>query len=94
MLKEACPSGQLLTPPARLAAVGNRLGVLVQAIKIVRAPLDSFYASLSDEQKANFDAIGPQRTAEIEAPNADPSQHGYRVGRVGPLIHHFMSLVR
>jgi hypothetical protein len=90
MLKSSCPSGQLLTPPARLTAVGDRLGVLLEAIKIVRAPLESFYASLSDEQKANFDAIGPQRTAEIEA----PTHHGYRVGRIDALIHHFMSLAR
>jgi hypothetical protein len=94
LLKASCPSGQLLTPPARLAAVGDRLGVLLQAIKIVRAPLNSFYASLSDEQKANFDAIGPQRTAEIEAPYADPTQHLHRVDRVGALIHHFISRVR
>jgi len=94
MLKASCPSGQLLAPPARLAAVGDRLGVLLEAIKSVRTPLESFYASLSDEQKANFDAIGPQRTAEIEGPDSDPSHHGHRVGRIGALIHHFMSLAR
>jgi hypothetical protein len=75
MLQASCPSGQLLTPPARLAAVGDRLGVLLQAIKVVRAPLESFYASLSDEQKANFDAIGPQRAADT-----DPSRDGHRAG--------------
>jgi hypothetical protein len=94
LLKASCPSGQLLTPPARLAAVGDRLGVLLQAIKIVRPPLESFYASLSDEQKADFDAIGPQRTAEIEAPYADPSHHVHRIGRIGALIHELTSLAR
>jgi hypothetical protein len=92
LLKASCPSGQLLTPPARLAAVGDRLAVLLQAIKIVRPPLESFYASLSDEQKANFDAIGPRRTAEIEAPYADASHRVHPIGRIGALIDHFMSL--
>jgi hypothetical protein len=94
LLKASCPSGQLLTPPARLTAVGNRLGVLLQAIKIVRPALDSFYSSLSDEQKANFDAIGPQRTAEIETPYADPNHHARQVGRIGALIDQFTSLAQ
>jgi hypothetical protein len=79
LLKASCPNGQLLTPPARLAAVGDRLGVFLQAIEIVRPALESFYESLSDEQKANFDAIGPQRTAELEAPYADPSRHAHQI---------------
>jgi hypothetical protein len=29
----------------------------------VRAALDSLYATLSDEQKAQFEAIGPRRTS-------------------------------
>jgi hypothetical protein len=29
----------------------------------VRPALENFYATLSDEQKAQFEAIGPKRTA-------------------------------
>ncbi len=61
MLKAACPTENALTPPARLAAVGTRLDAMLQAVKMVRSALDAFYASLGDEQKANFDAIGPRR---------------------------------
>lgn len=63
MLKEACAPDEALTPPARLAAVGKRLDTMLQAVKTVRAALDGFYGSLNDEQKAGFDAIGPQRAS-------------------------------
>jgi hypothetical protein len=36
---------------------------MLQAVKMVRAELNSLYNSLSDEQKAQFDAIGPRRAA-------------------------------
>ena len=52
-----------MTPPARLAAIGKRLDTMLQAVKQVRAALEDFYATLSDEQKAQFEAIGPRRSA-------------------------------
>ena len=64
MLKEACQPKEALTPPARLAAVGKRLDTMLQAVKTVRTALDGFYASLNDEQKAGFDAIGPERARD------------------------------
>jgi hypothetical protein len=36
---------------------------MLEAVKLVRSALDNFYATLSDEQKAQFEAIGPRRTA-------------------------------
>jgi hypothetical protein len=63
MLKTSCQADDALTPPARLAAVGKRLDTMLQAVKLVRSVLDDFYATLSDEQKAQFEAIGPQRSA-------------------------------
>jgi hypothetical protein len=66
MLKEACLPEEALTPPARLAAVGKRLDTMLQAVKTVRAALDNFYGSLNDEQKASFDAIGPQRASTTD----------------------------
>jgi hypothetical protein len=35
----------------------------------VRSALDDFYGTLSDEQKAQFEAIGPQRTASSDQPD-------------------------
>jgi LTXXQ motif family protein len=63
-LAASCPSELPTTPPARLAAVSKRLDVMLQAVKSVRVALDNFYADLSDEQKAQFDKIGPSRTAQ------------------------------
>jgi LTXXQ motif family protein len=62
-LKAACQAADAMTPPARLAAIGKRLDALLDAVKSVRAALEDFYATLTDEQKAQFEAIGPRRSA-------------------------------
>jgi len=36
---------------------------MLQAVKLVKAALEDFYATLSDEQKGQFEAIGPRRTS-------------------------------
>jgi LTXXQ motif family protein len=69
MLKTSCQADDAVTPPARLAAVGKRLDTMLQAVKMVRSALDDFYRTLSDEQKAQFEAIGPQRTASSDQPD-------------------------
>jgi LTXXQ motif family protein len=61
LLKVACEGVDAATPPARLAATARRLDVMLQAIRSVRKALDDFYATLSDEQKAQFEGIGRQR---------------------------------
>ena len=63
MLKTACQPADVITPAARLDAVAKRLDTMLQAVKSVRTALDDFYATLSDEQKAQFEAIGPRRTS-------------------------------
>lgn len=69
MLKTSCQADDAVTPPARLAAVGKRLDTMLQAVKLVRSALDDFYGTLSDEQKAQFEAIGPRRTALSDQPD-------------------------
>jgi LTXXQ motif family protein len=68
MLKGSCPADDAMTPPARLAVAGKRLDTMLQAVKLVHAALEDFYATLSDEQKAQFEAIGPRRTSELVRP--------------------------
>ena len=66
-LRASCPAqtgGE--TPPARLDTMNNRLDAMVQAVKTVRPTLDTFYASLSDEQKAQFNAMGQQNSTPQE----------------------------
>jgi hypothetical protein len=60
MIKAACPTDVPATPPARLAAVGQRLNALLQAVGTVRPALADFYGSLSDDQKARFNTMGKQ----------------------------------
>jgi hypothetical protein len=62
-LANACPAALPASPPARLSAISKRLDAMLQAVKNVRAALDDFYNSLSDEQKVQFNMIGRQRSA-------------------------------
>jgi hypothetical protein len=64
MLRASCQPDTALTPPARLAAAGQRLETMLQAIKTVRAPLIEFYGMLNDEQKAQFEAIGREHAGQ------------------------------
>jgi hypothetical protein len=86
MLKTACQPGEAITPPARLAAAGKRLDTMLQAVKTVRTALDAFYATLSDEQKAQFEAIGPRRTVLFDAPTHFRRHHASLGGIVRRLI--------
>jgi LTXXQ motif family protein len=62
-LKTVCQPADVVTPTARLEAAAKRLEAMLGAVKSMRAALDDFYATLSDEQKAQFEAIGPRRTS-------------------------------
>jgi hypothetical protein len=90
MLKASCQPSDAITPPARLEAVGKRLDAMLEAIKTVRTPLDDFYGKLSDEQKAQFEAIGPRRSASIDTPGSRRRHHA----SVSGMIRRFISLAR
>jgi hypothetical protein len=53
-INTACPSDQTSTPLTRLDSMEDRLWAGRQALLTLRAPLDSFYKSLTDEQKARL----------------------------------------
>jgi hypothetical protein len=59
LLRASCPKDLPSIPPGRLAAMESRLEVMLAALKIVRPSLDGLYQSLSDEQKARFNAAAP-----------------------------------
>ena len=59
LLKGACPNDLPSIPTGRLAAMQARLETMLAAVKTVHPALDHFYQSLSDEQKARFNAIAP-----------------------------------
>jgi hypothetical protein len=62
-LKDACPSSLPASPRAHLRAISRRLDAMLKAVENVRAVFDDFYTTLSDEQKAQFNEIGRQRSA-------------------------------
>ena len=57
-LQAACPDSVPLTPVGRLQAMEKRLEAMIEAAKLVQPALDEFYATLSSEQKARFNALG------------------------------------
>jgi hypothetical protein len=63
ILNAACPPTEATTLPIRLDAVEGRLEAMQQSVYLVSTALEGFYATLSDEQKTKFEAIGQKRTA-------------------------------
>ena len=51
-MQAACPEETPITPPGRLEAMEKRLQAMIDAAKTVKPALESFYGSLSNEQKA------------------------------------------
>jgi hypothetical protein len=58
-LRASCSSTIALTPVGRLDTVQKRLDGMIQALGIIRPPLDNFYNSLNDEQRQRFAELGP-----------------------------------
>lgn len=70
VFKDSCAETYALTPPGRLKTMMNRISATLEAVKIVRPALENFYNSLSDEQQARFNALGPnvgERSQQQEA---------------------------
>jgi hypothetical protein len=58
ILKATCHPEDVVTPTARLAAMEDRLNGVLEAVNTVQTPLENFYQSLDDEQKARFNRLG------------------------------------
>jgi LTXXQ motif family protein len=59
-LRSSCPTAVPKSPVARLDTVEARLIAVADAIRVIRPSLKNFYASLSDDQKAKFNMMGPR----------------------------------
>jgi hypothetical protein len=72
---EACPEHVPMTPVGRLEVMTERLRATLEAVRIVRPPLERFYQSLSNEQQARFNEIGPdigkKRRGSLDEAKAD-----------------------
>jgi len=105
-LKATCRPSTALTPPARLAAASERLDALLGAVKSVHAALNDFYGTLSDEQKAQFEAIGPDRSGQQQASNDDDADqpakrttrrsrhHSHGIHGVDSVLRHIITIAR
>lgn len=58
--RTACPTEISLTPTGRLESAEKQAEARLQAIRTVRPALENFYKTLSDEQKARFNTLGPR----------------------------------
>ncbi|MBZ0138674.1 MAG: Spy/CpxP family protein refolding chaperone [Pseudorhodoplanes sp.] len=61
MLSAACPVEVPQTVSARLALMEARMTLMLDAVKTIRPAFDTFYATLTAEQKARLDASRPRR---------------------------------
>ncbi|MEA2809909.1 MAG: hypothetical protein QOJ17_4050, partial [Rhodospirillaceae bacterium] len=57
VVKASCPIQVPLTPLDRLDAVERRLDAMIQAVQMVRAPVERFYSLLSAAQKERLSAM-------------------------------------
>jgi hypothetical protein len=60
-LASACPRDIPRTSAQRMAFMERRMEAMLAAIKIVRPTFEAFYATMTDEQKARLDSVGPRR---------------------------------
>jgi hypothetical protein len=58
LLRNACPTDVSRTAPGRLDAMAKQVDALLQAVRVVRPPLEKFYGALNDEQRERFIAMG------------------------------------
>ena len=71
-LQSACPDELPSTPPGRFAAMRKRIETMMTALGMVQVPLGRLYDSLSDEQKARFNAVTPVATGTRTARRGNP----------------------
>jgi LTXXQ motif family protein len=67
-MESSCPSTAPATLTDRLDVITKRLDAMAGAVKTIEPPLQDFYASLNDEQKAEFNVMAPP------APGASQTQ--------------------
>lgn len=78
--KDSCTDSYAMTPPGRLRAMTNRVSATLNAVKIVRPALERFYNSLNDEQKARFNALGPNVGERSQQPPQEANAQAERCG--------------
>jgi hypothetical protein len=60
-IASSCAKETVSTGPIHFAEMQKRLAGLLESIKVLREPYESFYVSLDSRQKAVLDGLGPTR---------------------------------
>jgi LTXXQ motif family protein len=96
IIKSGCPTSVAFTPTGRLAAMQQRVEAMEQAVETVRGPLDAFYGSLTEEQKAKFNVASepvsaPQKNRRqreaAQTCTAANAQTQWPEGRIESALH-------
>ena len=61
IIASSCTKETVSTGPTHFAEMQKRLAGLLESIKVIREPYETFYASLDSRQKALLDGLGPTR---------------------------------
>jgi len=61
IIASSCTKETVSTGPIHFAEMQKRLAALLESIKVLREPYETFYASLDSRQKALLDGLGPTR---------------------------------
>jgi hypothetical protein len=61
IIASSCTKETVSTGPIHFAEMQKRLAGLLESIKVLREPYETFYASLDNRQKALLDGLGPTR---------------------------------
>jgi len=85
-LDASCPADIPDTLTGRLDAVGKRLDALADAVTTVKPALADFYNSLTDEQKARFNVIGPHLRLCRKGKRDPAAESGRRMRRGESII--------
>src|SRR5262245_38078850 len=85
ILKAACPTALPSTPTGRIEAMHQRLDAMMQAVRTVRPVVEKFYQSLNDEQKARFNALGPDNSDQQQTQRSLTQVCGERASGIASL---------
>jgi hypothetical protein len=72
VVRAACPGERPLTPTARMVQAEKWLEARLQAIRLLRPPLEAFYRQLSDEQKIRW-SMGPRSSDRYGRDRREPA---------------------
>jgi hypothetical protein len=61
IIASSCTKETVSTGPIHFSEMQKRLTGLLESIKVLREPYETFYASLDSRQKALLDGLGPSR---------------------------------